>query len=716
MPTGIARYWDSLESAEYLEPCQPHTGFLPKLDDCEKLWLSELSVSAENECQSILYAKSLLDDTDGVPVIQEVQPVRSAQKGWYGKKCSSLSSSTGNLSTSPNPHRRGVRLRDTKNGKFGTTFPQFTPVHSTLDLIDSYKFHENYATIPDMSNGHSSCMHLNGETAGTAAAAGPEALLTKALSNGYTWTPPGFRCPAASATELNSTYDTSTAHCRPPPAYDQLRIKVGRNGFTRLVVNKKGLQHSIPVNQEEYDQPHECCGMSCSQQPTSEVPRVPPHAPSSPKSMRSDSTLSVDSGQCSGDVALTSQHSFSSSREEREDKEPLEETSSIFHVYQQRCLPGYARIASTMDHILRTASSIYSLLSGPSDPSTAKDLLTKTTVFIQIIEASPCAQHLPKYDTNVVKLQVNELQRDAAEAGLPLTITNYFTIVLRKMIEQVLQIFCKIITRYLTECGNKDRLVVIALEHLIHLVLFGDELCLEAIQCGGLHSVLKLVRQTSTPPDTCRLLLRALAVLCGVSKGCLSLLALGGLDVVLSHLSGSHVAASIEASGVLTQLTNPQHAFVQLHNVGPILVRLLDLIDNCNTGETLLLVSAALSNVSLQDPQAVDVLYQNNAIIRLINAYNRQDCSTIFVQEQIVTVLSRLAARRYEEALVSQGAVPMLLEMLTVTDSHHSDYCRRIRYKAAVCIGTLAATGVGLKALYINQGNDSISQSGLKIR
>ncbi|VDM68220.1 unnamed protein product [Strongylus vulgaris] len=179
---------------------------------------------------------------------------------------------------------------------------------------------------------------------------------------------------------------------------------------------------------------------------------------------------------------------------------------------------------------------------------------------------------------------------------------------------------------------------------------------------------------------------------------------LGGLDVVLSHLSGNYIAVSIEASGVLTQLTNPHHAFVQLHNVGPILVRLLDLIDSCTTSETLLLVSAALSNVSLQDPQAVDTLYQNNAIIRLINAYNKQDCSSIFVQEQIVTVLSRLAARRYEEALVAQGAVPVLLEMLTVTDSQHSDYCRRIRYKAAVCIGTLAATGVGLKALYVNQG------------
>ncbi|KAK6015254.1 hypothetical protein OSTOST_19323, partial [Ostertagia ostertagi] len=150
---------------------------------------------------------------------------------------------------------------------------------------------------------------------------------------------------------------------------------------------------------------------------------------------------------------------------------------------------------------------------------------------------------------------------------------------------------------------------------------------------------------------------------------------------------------------------NPQHSYVQLQNVEPILARLLDLIDECTTGETLLLVSAALANVSLQDPTAIDILYRRNAIIRLINAYNRQECSTIFVQEQIVTVLSRLAARRYEEALVSQGAVPVLLEMLTVTDSLHSDYCRRIRYKAAVCIGTLAATGVGLKALYVNQGN-----------
>ncbi|KAK6057592.1 hypothetical protein COOONC_04893 [Cooperia oncophora] len=81
MPTGIARYWDSLESADYMEQCQPHTGYLPKLDDCQKQWLSELSFSTEPECQSILYAKSLLDDGDesATPVIQELQQLPESQ-------------------------------------------------------------------------------------------------------------------------------------------------------------------------------------------------------------------------------------------------------------------------------------------------------------------------------------------------------------------------------------------------------------------------------------------------------------------------------------------------------------------------------------------------------------------------------------------------------------------------------------------------------------
>ncbi|VDO06706.1 unnamed protein product [Haemonchus placei] len=81
MPTGIARYWDSLEGNDYLDQCQPHTGHFPRLDDCQKQWLSELSSTTEPECQSILYAKSLLDDgTDSAtPVIQELQQLPEPQ-------------------------------------------------------------------------------------------------------------------------------------------------------------------------------------------------------------------------------------------------------------------------------------------------------------------------------------------------------------------------------------------------------------------------------------------------------------------------------------------------------------------------------------------------------------------------------------------------------------------------------------------------------------
>ena len=40
--------------------------------------------------------------------------------------------------------------------------------------------------------------------------------------------------------------------------------------------------------------------------------------------------------------------------------------------------------------------------------------------------------------------------------------------------------------------------------------------------------------------------------------------------------------------------------------------------------------------------------------------------------------------------------------MLTVTDPKHSDYCKRIRYKAAVCIGTISSSSLGLKAMHDN--------------
>lgn len=67
---------------------------------------------------------------------------------------------------------------------------------------------------------------------------------------------------------------------------------------------------------------------------------------------------------------------------------------------------------------------------------------------------------------------------------LALTVISTFTDDIRFVCLNIrISIKCilQIISRYLSDCINKDRLLVIALEHLIHLMLFGDDICLEII-------------------------------------------------------------------------------------------------------------------------------------------------------------------------------------------------------------------------------------------
>ncbi|KAK6735337.1 hypothetical protein RB195_018502 [Necator americanus] len=238
MPAEISRYWDSLESAEYLELSQPnllqrmHTP--SKLDNSQKQWLSELSISAENECQSILYAKSLLNDVNGsAPLVQEVLPLSITPSAAFRKRCNSLSSSTGSPPASPKLHKTTDRPRRTESGSNGITiFPHFTPVYPTLDLIDSYKFREDYSTRSDLNNGHGSCIHLNGGQEYP----NSEPSLTKVFSAGFSWTPPGFKWVASSPTEPNKSNSVCSRH---PPSYEQAAA------INRIITDSSPNQHRI---------------------------------------------------------------------------------------------------------------------------------------------------------------------------------------------------------------------------------------------------------------------------------------------------------------------------------------------------------------------------------------------------------------------------------------------------------------------------------------
>uniref|UniRef100_A0A914VZR3 Uncharacterized protein n=1 Tax=Plectus sambesii TaxID=2011161 RepID=A0A914VZR3_9BILA len=76
----------------------------------------------------------------------------------------------------------------------------------------------------------------------------------------------------------------------------------------------------------------------------------------------------------------------------------------------------------------------------------------------------------------------------------------------------------------------------------------------------------------------------------------------------------------------------------------------------------------------------------------------------------MATIFARLSANRYDEALVAQGAIPCLLAMLCVQDPNHPEFCKRVRYKAAICIGTIASRSYGLKAVHDSKGYYALSE------
>jgi hypothetical protein len=63
-----------------------------------------------------------------------------------------------------------------------------------------------------------------------------------------------------------------------------------------------------------------------------------------------------------------------------------------------------------------------------------------------------------------------------------------------------------------------------------------------------------------------------------------------------------------------------------------------------------------------------------------------------------------MCTNNYDEAIIAQGALPILFDMLLIVSPLHNIYCRRIRYKAAICIQLLAAKSYGLKAIYQCKG------------
>ncbi|KAI1727615.1 CRE-INSC-1 protein [Ditylenchus destructor] len=729
------------------------------MDDVQRKWLDEISSGAEMETLSILYAKSILDPavSNGLGTrvaigCKEPSDARSLDKNlskYVQMPSINRKSEAAAASPPAKPSRCIARLLPTHiPGSTHTTNPHYSGLSSSM-----------YASVPS-TKPKLSTEPRNRDCSSLATTSVMSSSLYQNNSTTIYLPPSKYSCQNVK----NGGYTnplSKTVVIRAPRIIDEnIRPSTSKLRFASSLPNGHGLTDSLTTHSQDSEESclHSQAASSASTtdgeindysqlplcndsqwQPTKQpisavyepkieyrtdrrsrckIPRmscVPPTLfacsqsketkpvprkinSSSPKSTDSVGS-SQDSGQCSGGP----------------DNSP---PSSNCRPSEKSFLPGYVRMASTMDHILRTSSAIFSLLNAnPRDERISRELHQKVNHYIRIIRQSPCANQAIESDIELVVCAIRDAERDASMKGCPLQLSDYTAIVIRKMLEQSMIIFVRIICNYLFDCVNKDHLLVVALEHLIHLLLFDDEsVKLEAIKGNAVDNIIEFCRMASTPSGTQQLLLRNLAVLCGTSRGCLQLLSIDGFDVIMHILCESRFECSVEAAGVLTQLTNPRHSFVKLNiSLRTCLLRLLGLVDECANSESFLLCTAAISNLSLQNSNAaVDLLYQHNAVLRLIQTLNRPHCANLFVQEQIVTIFSRLAIRGYEQALIAQGAIPVLLQMLTVVDAKkpaQGEFCKRIRYQAAACLGTISASGIGLKAIYENRGYNELCEA-----
>ncbi|XP_032786951.2 uncharacterized protein LOC116924533 isoform X2 [Daphnia magna] len=196
-------------------------------------------------------------------------------------------------------------------------------------------------------------------------------------------------------------------------------------------------------------------------------------------------------------------------------------------------------------------------------------------------------------------------------------------------------------------------------------------------------------------------LLRALAALCSSADIIQEFETCAGLTVVFDILCNPRSQADCEekseAAGLLAQITspwldppmddaqagmcgtngdlqpNPNGAWPTLHltpYISSFIAALTELSSQTETEETLLLSTAALANLTFSHSEAVQLMTKYRTAQVLVQATSFRKELSVFIQDQIATILANMAAVYSARAeLVSHGALVTLVSFLQLRPS-----------------------------------------------
>ncbi|CAH1223111.1 unnamed protein product [Diabrotica balteata] len=282
--------------------------------------------------------------------------------------------------------------------------------------------------------------------------------------------------------------------------------------------------------------------------------------------------------------------------------------------------------------------------------------------------------------TKEIKNLVNKLESPTSELDLRATITGITSIALRN--EEVVEI-----------CTNAD---------IVPILLILCEKC----EGSSMRS----------------LLLRALSTVCCSSSAVRQFEKFSGVQIIADTLE-EHSRPETERSeavALLAQVTAPwvedNHSVKGLQDYSRKLVKsLTKFAANTKCCQNLLLCAAALANLSTMDSKAIKYMIHNNTAKFLMeNIQSRGPAASIYLLEQMATLLANLSASDIARKQLTEMKAPTALLCFLKMNLNGEDVEKRLQQKSIIALSRLcgeraAAMQATLRKIVDTCGSDVLS-------
>lgn len=269
----------------------------------------------------------------------------------------------------------------------------------------------------------------------------------------------------------------------------------------------------------------------------------------------------------------------------------------------------------------------------------------------------------------------------------------------RQLLLPKLQVIADIVEQASDENGLKRSVFALILLGRVDPIF-----CNLSTQLGAIRGLLSIcVEKKWRELHSCAL--RALTVLTSVPSAIAALEELGGVECVSDVLRDTEEEESVksEAAGLIAQMTAPwtegSHFVLETVqcNASYLVPAIANLAAKTQSSEAFLLASAALANLSFAE-EVLPWMKENKVLETLVEACrNNPHASSLFIKDQVATVLANVAAKQeFREVVIRGGGLVLLLCFLQLRPSvgHAAPQlaaCERVQQKAAIALARLCA-------------------------